>query len=112
MHVPYTTPSLARTVMGVIKFLHALPATPPIPSLQAAFTAGAEERRRAKDVLSRAFEESYTRLLLYGQGAEAFADDEATYTTLVRHVLRTAGETGVDKAGWAAVGTSTARGNR
>ncbi|KAG2435773.1 hypothetical protein HXX76_006969 [Chlamydomonas incerta] len=62
-------------------------------ALQAAFTAGAEERRRAKDALARSLEEAYGRLLLYGGGAEGFtaAGDEATATTLQRHALRTTG---------------------
>ncbi|GIM08278.1 hypothetical protein Vretimale_12254 [Volvox reticuliferus] len=60
-------------------------------ALQVAFTAGAEERRRAKDSIARQFEDSYSRLLLYGAGGESFADDEATHTALQRHALRTAG---------------------
>ncbi|GFR49317.1 hypothetical protein Agub_g11343, partial [Astrephomene gubernaculifera] len=60
-------------------------------ALQAAFTAGAEERRRQRDFLARQFEEAHCRLQLYGSGAEAFAEDEATYSTLQRHALRTAG---------------------
>ncbi|EFJ45906.1 hypothetical protein VOLCADRAFT_105788 [Volvox carteri f. nagariensis] len=65
-------------------------------ALQAAFTAGAEERRRAKESLARQFEESCTRLLLYGAGVETYADDEATYTALQRHALRTTGAECVD----------------
>ncbi|KXZ55512.1 hypothetical protein GPECTOR_2g1061 [Gonium pectorale] len=65
-------------------------------ALQAAFTAGAEERRRARDALARQFEEAFSRLQLYGTGAEGFAADEATYTTLQRHALRTTGAECVD----------------
>ncbi|PNW71999.1 hypothetical protein CHLRE_16g686650v5 [Chlamydomonas reinhardtii] len=66
-------------------------------ALQAAFTAGAEERRRAKEALSRSLEEAYGRLLLYGAGAEGFAaEDEATHATLMRHALRTTGAECVD----------------
>ncbi|KAG2451252.1 hypothetical protein HYH02_003859 [Chlamydomonas schloesseri] len=62
----------------------------------AAFTAGAEERRRAKEALAKSLEEAYGRLLLYGAGAEGFVDDEATHTTLQRHALRTTGAECVD----------------
>lgn len=42
-------------------------------ALVAAFTAGAESRRQAKDSLAKAVEDSFTKLCLYCSGLELFA---------------------------------------
>ncbi|MEW5307712.1 MAG: hypothetical protein WDW36_010090 [Sanguina aurantia] len=65
-------------------------------AVQAARTAGADDRRRVRDVLAGAFEEAFHRLQLYARGNDVFAADEATHATLQRHALRTTGGTCVD----------------
>lgn len=115
---PNPTPSNPSTPAPHTPSTYPTPSTPstPAPHIpnplhshpQAAFTAGAEERRRAKEALSRSLEEAYGRLLLYGAGAEGFAaEDEATHATLMRHALRTTGACGEESR---ALGKGTGRG--
>jgi hypothetical protein len=65
-------------------------------ALAAVFVAGAERRRRQRDAIARALEESMQRLALFARGAEAFAEDEATAAVLQRHVVRGAGAEALD----------------
>ncbi|KAI8468856.1 MAG: hypothetical protein J3K34DRAFT_294179 [Monoraphidium minutum] len=65
-------------------------------ALAAAFTAGAEARRRGRDAAGRALEEAFARLQLYSHGCDALQDDEALQTLLSRHAARTTGAEGAD----------------
>eukprot|EP00850_Spirogloea_muscicola_P011329 SM000070S21295 [mRNA] locus=s70:98473:103870:+ [translate_table: standard] len=55
---------------------------------RAAFTAGAEERRKRKDALQLKLGELHGQLLLYSKALDLFEDDPSTLTILTRHLLR------------------------
>ena len=56
-----------------------------------ALSEGADERRRALEVLTQRADASFAQLQLLARGAELFASDEATALLLAKHVLKSAG---------------------
>lgn len=60
-----------------------------VAAKKAAFTAGAEERRKRRDALLQKLEEANLRLQLFAKAVELFEGDAATGPLLQRHLLRT-----------------------
>ncbi|GAQ86755.1 E3 UFM1-protein ligase 1 homolog [Klebsormidium nitens] len=60
-----------------------------VAAKKAAFTAGAEERRKRRDALLQKLEEANLRLQLFAKALELFEEDAATGPLLQRHLLRT-----------------------
>lgn len=58
-------------------------------AMAAVFVAGAESRRRRRDLIAHEAQDSWQHLQLYLQGCQLFAEDEGTSTALQRHVVRT-----------------------
>ncbi len=48
-----------------------------------------QSRRRRRDALAHAAEDSWQQFQLYLHGCQVFAEDEATSTALQRHLVRT-----------------------
>ena len=55
-----------------------------------------QARRRKRDELAKAADESYQRLQLYAHGAESVQDDEGTFTALQKHIQRSIGHAVLD----------------
>ena len=55
-----------------------------------------QSRRRRRDAIANAAEDSWHHLQLYLHGCQAFADDEATSGILQRHLVRTTATTLLD----------------
>ena len=99
---PTQTHTLARVPPPPTRSHACMP--PLLPqALSAAFSAGADERRRVLDSLAAGFEDAWQRLQLYAHGAELLQPPteasgagagEVTCSTLQRHALRTAGRGG------------------
>ncbi|DBA76463.1 TPA: hypothetical protein ACH3X2_008532 [Trebouxia sp. C0005] len=58
-------------------------------AMAAVFVAGAESRRRRRDAIAHAAEDSWQHFRLYLHGCQVFVEDEATSTALQRHLVRT-----------------------
>ncbi|KAL3152351.1 hypothetical protein ABBQ32_001414 [Trebouxia sp. C0010 RCD-2024] len=58
-------------------------------AMAAVFVAGAESRRRRRDLIAHEAQDSWQHLQLYLQGCQLFADEEGTSTALQRHLVRT-----------------------
>ncbi|DBB10622.1 TPA: hypothetical protein ACH3X3_007133 [Trebouxia sp. C0006] len=65
-------------------------------AMAAVFVAGTESRRRRRDAIAHAAEDSWQHFQLYLHGCQVFAEDEATSTALQRHLVRTTAATLMD----------------